>query len=151
MRFTSGRNLTEKPQQLEQRGGAYYSEAAVNLMKAIHTDSGEIQTLNVMNGDTLDFLPADASIEVNCVVTKNGAVPVPVERVPVAAIGLIQAVKTYESLAIEAAVTGSREKALLALSAHPLIDSVGAAEAMLDEMLERNRSFLPRFFQKDKG
>ncbi|RAR44796.1 6-phospho-beta-glucosidase [Paenibacillus sp. MDMC362] len=142
--------LAEKPKQLEQRGGAYYSEAAVNLMKAIHTDSGEIQTLNVMNGDTLDFLPADASIEVNCVVTKNGAVPVPVERVPAAAVGLIQAVKTYESLAIEAAVTGSREKALLALSVHPLIDSVGAAEAMLDEMLERNRSYLPRFFQEQE-
>ncbi|OIB04779.1 6-phospho-beta-glucosidase [Paenibacillus sp. LC231] len=142
--------LAEKPKQLEQRGGAYYSEAAVNLMKAIHTDSGEIQTLNVMNGDTLDFLPVDASIEVNCVVTKNGAFPVPVERVPAAAVGLIQAVKTYESLAIEAAVTGSREKALLALSVHPLIDSVGAAEAMLDEMLERNRSYLPRFFQEQE-
>lgn len=142
--------LAEKPKQLEQRGGAYYSEAAVNLMKAIHTDSGEIQTLNVMNGDTLNFLPVDASIEVNCVVTKNGAVPVPVERVPAAAVGLIQAVKTYESLAIEAAVTGSREKALLALSVHPLIDSVSTAEAMLDEMLERNRSYLPRFFQEQE-
>jgi 6-phospho-beta-glucosidase len=103
--------------------------------------------LNVMNGDTLSFLPADASIEVNCVVTKNGAIPVQVERVPDAAVGLIQAVKTYESLAIEAAVTGSREKALLALSAHPLTDSVGIAEAMLDEMLEQNRKYLPQFFQ----
>lgn len=139
--------LAEKPKQLEQRGGAYYSEAAVNLMKAIHTDSGEIQTLNVMNGDTLEFLPADASIEVNCVVTKSGAVPVPIKRVPAAAVGLIQAVKTYESLAIEAAVTGSREKALLALSSHPLIDSVSEAEWMLNEMLERNRMYLPQFFK----
>ena len=82
-------------------------------MKAIHTDSGEIQTLNVMNGDTLDFLPVDASIEVvrrdeeRCV---SGAGRASTG----AAVGLIQAVKTYESLAIEAAVTGSREKAALA-------------------------------------
>ncbi|GAB6926723.1 6-phospho-beta-glucosidase [Paenibacillus sp. JCM 10914] len=138
--------LAEKPKQLELRGGAYYSEAAVHLMKAIHTDSFEVQTLNVMNGDTLAFLPSDACIEVNCVVTKNGAVPIPIERVPDGTIGLIQAVKTYESLAIEAAVTGSREKALLALSAHPLTDSVTSAESMLSEMLERNRKYVPQFF-----
>ncbi|MFB8377798.1 6-phospho-beta-glucosidase [Paenibacillus taichungensis] len=140
--------LVEKPKQLEQRGGAYYSEAAVNLMKAIHTNSGEVLTLNVMNGDTLDFLPEDSSIEVNCVVTKNGAVPVPITRIPDAAVGLIQAVKTYESLAIEAAVSGSREKALLALSSHPLTDSVCISEAMLNEMLEQNRKYLPQFFHE---
>lgn len=140
--------LAEKPKQLEQRGGAYYSEAAVNLMKAIHTDSGEIQTVNVLNNGTLNFLPGDASIEVNCVVKKDGVVPVPITRIPEGAPGLIQAVKTYESLAIEAAVTGSRELALLALSAHPLTDSISAAEAMLDEMLEKNRRYLPRFYER---
>lgn len=138
--------LAEKPKQLEQRGGAYYSEAAVKLMHSIYNDTGDVQALNVRNGGTLDFLPPEASIEVNCTVTKRGAVPVPVERVPEAAVGLIRAVKTYESLAIEAAVTGSRDKALLALASHPLIDSANVAEKMLDEMLERNKTYLPRFF-----
>lgn len=139
--------LAEKPKQLEQRGGAYYSEAAVNLMKAIHTDSGEIQTLNVRNNGTIGFLPDDASIEVNCIVRKEGIVPVPITRIPEGVSGLIQAVKTYESLAIEAAVTGSRELALLALSNHPLVDSVSVVETMLDEMLETNRRYLPHFFK----
>lgn len=138
--------LAEKPKQLEQRGGAYYSEAAVKLMHSIYNDTGDIQALNVRNGSVLDFLPPEAAIEVNCTVTRHGATPVPVECVPEGAKGLIKAVKTYESLAIEAAVEGSRDKALLALASHPLIDSANVAEAMLDEMLERNKAYLPRFF-----
>ncbi|RXZ78422.1 6-phospho-beta-glucosidase [Paenibacillaceae bacterium] len=137
--------LAEKPKQLEHRGGAYYSEAAVNLMNAIYNDSRAVQTLNVRNDGILDFLPDEACIEVNCVVTKERVVPQPIKRVPPGVKGLIQAVKTYESLAIKAAVTGSKEMALLALSSHPLIDSANAAEAMLNEMLERNREYLPLF------
>lgn len=138
--------LAEKPKQLEQRGGAYYSEAAVRLMNSLYNDSGDIQTLNVANRGILDFLPDDAFIEVNCRVHKDGPVPLPVRTVPQAAKGLIHAVKTYEQLAIEAAVTGSRELALTALAHHPLVPSVNDAEAMLNEMLERNKGYLGRFF-----
>ncbi|MBD2870931.1 6-phospho-beta-glucosidase [Paenibacillus arenilitoris] len=140
-------NLSEKPKQLEQRGGAYYSEAAVRLMNSLYNDARDVQTLNVRNQGVLGFLPDDACIEVNCVVTKDGPIPQPVHLVPASAIGLIHAVKAYEQLAIEAAVTGSRDTALLALAAHPLVDSANAAERMLDEMLERNRAYLPRFFR----
>jgi 6-phospho-beta-glucosidase len=63
--------LAEKPKQLDQRGGAYYSEAAVKLMHAIYNDENNIQTLNARNGSTLDFLAQDASIEVNCRVTQQ--------------------------------------------------------------------------------
>ncbi|WP_172199520.1 6-phospho-beta-glucosidase [Saccharibacillus qingshengii] len=142
-------NLAEKPKQLEQRGGAYYSEAAVKLMNSLYNDKGDIQTLNVANNGILDFLPDDACIEVNCKVLKTGPVPVPVEIVPEAAKGLIHAVKAYERLAIEAAVTGSRELALTALAHHPLVPSVNDAEAMLDEMLERNKGYLGRFFRNE--
>ncbi|MDF9839432.1 MULTISPECIES: 6-phospho-beta-glucosidase [unclassified Paenibacillus] len=138
--------LAEKPKQLEQRGGAYYSEAAVRLMNSLYNDSGDIQTLNVPNQGILGFLPDDACIEVNCKVHKNGPVAMPVTVVPEAAKGLIHAVKTYEGLAIEAAVSGSRATALLALAHHPLVPSVNAAEAMLDEMLEQNKAYLPGFY-----
>jgi 6-phospho-beta-glucosidase len=140
-------NLSEKPKQLEQRGGAYYSEAAVKLMNSLYNDSGDIQTLNVPNQGVLDFLPNDACIEVNCVVTKEGPIPQPVAIVPAAAKGLIHAVKVYEQLAIEAAVTGNRDTALLALAHHPLVDSTNDAQRMLDEMLERNKAYLPQFFE----
>ncbi|WP_068776931.1 6-phospho-beta-glucosidase [Paenibacillus sp. FJAT-26967] len=138
--------LTEKPKQLEKRGGAYYSEAAVNLMCSLYNDTRDIQTLNVPNNGALDFLPGDACIEVNCIVTKQGPIPVTVKKVPESIKGLICAVKTYEVLAIEAAITGDRGIALQALAHHPLISSVNDAEKMLEEMLEQNKAYLPRFF-----
>ncbi|WP_025852069.1 6-phospho-beta-glucosidase [Paenibacillus ehimensis] len=138
--------LAEKPKQLEKRGGAYYSEAAVKLMTSLYNDTRDIQTLNVRNQGILDFLPADACIEVNCVVTKQGPIPLPVSLVPEAAKGLIHAVKTYERLAIAAAVSGDRGLALQALAHHPLVTSVNKAEPMLEEMLEQNKAFLPHFF-----
>lgn len=139
--------LQEKPKQLEQRGGAYYSEAAVNLMVSLHNDKRDIQTLNVTNGKILDFLPEDAAIEVNCVVTGKGPIPLPVTNVPEQAKGLIHAVKTYERLTIEAAITGDRAIALQAMASHPLVPSVKIAKALLDEMLEQNKPYLPAFFK----
>ncbi|AJS58782.1 6-phospho-beta-glucosidase [Paenibacillus sp. IHBB 10380] len=139
--------LKDKPKQLEQRGGAFYSEAAINLMRSLYNGTNDIQTLNVANNGTLDFLPDNASIEVNCLVTKNGPLPLPLTKIPRSAVGLIHAVKTYEQLAIEAAVTGDRGLALQALVHHPLVPSVDVAIKMLDEMLEANKQYLPQFFK----
>lgn len=139
--------LSSKPKQLEKRGGAYYSAAAVRLMRSLYNDTGDVQTVNVLNRGTLDFLEDDDCIEVNCRIRKDGPVPVPPTVVPSAIKGLIGAVKVYERLAIEAAVTGDRSLALLALTHHPLVSSVDAAEKMLGEMLEANRAYLPRFFR----
>ncbi|QGG55766.1 6-phospho-beta-glucosidase [Paenibacillus sp. B01] len=141
--------LKEKPKQLEQRGGAYYSEAAVNLMRSLYGGTGDVQTLNVPNNGILPFLPDDACIEVNCVVTSGGPIPLQLTAVPAPCVGLIQAVKTYESLAIEAAVSGDRSIALQALAHHPLVPSVRVAQALLDEMLEANRAYLPKFFTQE--
>ncbi|ACS99529.1 6-phospho-beta-glucosidase [Paenibacillus sp. JDR-2] len=140
-------NLKEKPKQLEKRGGAFYSEAAVNLMFSLYTDRKDIQTLNVRNGGIIGFLPEDASIEVNCVVTAQGPIPLPLQRVPEHIKGLLHAVKTYESLTIEAAVTGDRGVALQAMVHHPLVPGVSVAKTLLDEMLEANKKYLPNFFE----
>lgn len=139
-------NLQEKPKQLEQRGGAYYSEAAVNLMYSLHNNKQDIQTVNILNGNIYDFLPADASIEVNCVITAHGPIPLPPQHIPHHVKGLLKAVKTYEELTIEAAITGDRGIALQALAHHPLVPSVSVAKEMLNEMLEANRKYLPKFF-----
>jgi len=143
--------LNEKPKQLEQRGGAYYSEAAVLLMRSIHNDARDIQTLNVRNGRIIDFLPEDASIEVNCIVTKQGPIPLPLRKIPPSIKGLLAAVKQYESLTIEAAVHGDRKTALQAMAHHPLVPSVETAEQLLDEMLSRNKQYLPKFQLADGG
>ncbi|MEK8129864.1 6-phospho-beta-glucosidase [Paenibacillus filicis] len=141
--------LQEKPKQLEKRGGAYYSEAAVNLMDSLYNDRKNIQTLNVINGGIIDFLPADACIEVNCIVTGQGPVPLALTKVPEHVKGLMHAVKTYERLTIEAAVQGSRDLALQALVHHPLVPSVGVAKPLLEEMLDQNKPYLLRFFSQN--
>lgn len=140
--------LAEKPPQLEQRGGAYYSLAAVELMASIHNDRKDIQTVNVRNGHILPFLPADASIEVNAVIDETGARPVRIETaVPPQIRGLLQVVKAYEELTIEAAVHGDYGQALQALTIHPLVTAGRTAKQMLDDILAENQAFLPRFFQ----
>jgi 6-phospho-beta-glucosidase len=138
--------LNEKPKQLEQRGGAYYSEAAVNLMKSLYNDTRDIQTLNVANNGIIDFLPADACIEVNCIVAKTGPIPIALTSIPTHVKGLMHAVKTYEQLAIEAAVHGDRELALQAIVHHPLVPSIDVGKRMLNELLEQNKPYLPHFF-----
>lgn len=140
-------NLDVKPKQLEQRGGAFYSEAAVNLMNSIYNDKRDIQTLNVANGNTFDFLPPDASIEVNCVVTGQGPITLAPKNVPDHIKGLMHAVKVYEQLTIEAAITGDRGIALQAMVHHPLVPSVDVAKKVLDELLEAHKAYLPAFFK----
>ncbi|WP_435921748.1 6-phospho-beta-glucosidase [Paenibacillus sp. DYY-L-2] len=140
------KSLEEKPKQLEQRGGAFYSEAAVHLMQSLYLGRNDIQTLNVKNGGIYSFLPEDASIEINCVVSSAGPIPLAPKHVPRHIQGLLHAVKTYESLAIDAAVSGDRGLALQALVHHPLVPTVSVAKALLEEMLEAHRPYLPQFF-----
>lgn len=139
-------SLEEKPKQLEQRGGAFYSEAAVHLMQSLYLGRNDIQTLNVRNGGIYSFLPDDAIIEINCVVSSAGPIPLAPIHVPRHIQGLLHAVKTYESLAIDAAVSGDRGLALQALVHHPLVPTVSVAKALLEEMLEAHRPYLPQFF-----
>ncbi|MBQ4898594.1 6-phospho-beta-glucosidase [Paenibacillus sp. Marseille-P2973] len=138
--------LEDKPKQLEQRGGAFYSEAAVHLMQSLYLGRNDIQTLNVRNGGIYDFLPEDASIEINCVVTSGGPIPLAPKHVPQQIKGLLHAVKTYESLAIDAAVSGDRGLALQAMVHHPLVPSVSIAKVLLEELLEAHKRYLPNFF-----
>ncbi|MCY0899408.1 MAG: 6-phospho-beta-glucosidase [Firmicutes bacterium] len=139
--------LATKPPQLAKRGGAYYSLAAVELMASIFTDRGDVQTVNVRNGSILPFLPEEASIEVNAVIDRDGAHPLAIQTpVPPQIRGLLQAVKAYEELTIEAAVHGDYLAALQALTIHPLVTAGKTARALLDEILEANRDYLPQFF-----
>ncbi|MEU4740653.1 6-phospho-beta-glucosidase [Actinosynnema sp. NPDC023658] len=137
--------VVRKPEQLSQRGGAYYSEAAVQLVHALTGGAGaEQHVVNVRNGGTLPFLPADAVIEVPAVVDDGGAVPLPVPRpVPPSIAGLIAHVTAYEQLALEAAVRGGRDRVADALLAHPLVGQHAVAERLADELVARNADFLP--------
>lgn len=140
--------LAEKPAELSQRGGALYSTAAVSAVDAIENDKNEYHVVDVKNKGVLPFLADDDVVEVKCLLDKNGATPVPVQNLGNEYVcGLIRAVKSYEKLAVTAALSGSRDDALAAMLVHPLIGDFKRAKGALDEMLEANREYLPRFFQ----
>jgi 6-phospho-beta-glucosidase len=138
--------LVERPPELSQRGGAWYNTAAINFIRAVTRDSGQRQVLNVWNQGTLPGLPDDATVEVPCTVGAAGAVPlVQSAPPPPGPSELMAAVKRYERSTIDAALSGSRQRALEALTAHPLVPDKTAAEPMLGELLAAHSRYLPRF------
>jgi 6-phospho-beta-glucosidase len=135
--------LAGKPELLKQRGGGGYADVALAAMTAIHHNTGERQIIQTLNRGAVDGIPADASVEIPCLVDRTGPHPLRVGAIPLAVRGLVQAVKAYESLTVEAAVQGSRRLALQALMAHPLVPSWSVARPLLDDLLEANRPWLP--------
>ena len=141
-------NLDIKPPQLEKRGGAYYSDSACNLMDSIYNDKKDIQVVNTKNLSTIMGIDYDSVIECSCVITKSGPLPLTIGRLPNAINGLIQQIKSFEIATIESAVTGDRDKALLALSINPLSHSDRLSKVVLDEMLIAHKEYLPSFFKE---
>jgi 6-phospho-beta-glucosidase len=137
--------LDIKPAALDKRGGAYYSEAAVSLISSIYNNKNAIHTVNVRNNKAIANLPADVIVEVNSVVGKTGATPMATGYLPAQINGLVQSIKSFELLTVEAGVTGDYYKALMALAINPLIASVDRAKMLLDEILKENSKYLPQF------
>ncbi|MGF7058752.1 6-phospho-beta-glucosidase [Brassicibacter mesophilus] len=134
--------LNHKPKELEERGGAYYSDAAVSLISAIFNDKNEIHTVNVENNGTIPELPYESVIETNCIVNRNGAHPLNIGKLPDKISGLIRMIKDYEALTIKSSMQGDYHIALQALIVNPLVQSVDKAIKILDEILKVNRDFI---------
>ncbi|MFD7027227.1 6-phospho-beta-glucosidase [Streptomyces sp. NPDC059917] len=135
--------LDEKPALLAKRGGAFYSEAAVDLAAALLGDGGSpVQVVNTLNNGTLPFLADDAVIEVQARVDRSGPVPLAVPRLDPLYAGLIAHVTAYEDLALDAALRGGRERVAKALLAHPLVGQFDQAEQLTDRLLAHNKEHL---------
>src|SRR5262245_4031504 len=144
-------NLDEKPKLLEKRGGAYYSEAAAQLIASLHDGRGDVQIVDIRNGDgrgarAMPELPDHAVVEVPARITREGATIIPQAPLDPLMRGLVEAMKAYEELAVAAAKSGDRGVALKALLANPLVARWSIASPLLDALLEANRTHLPRFF-----
>ncbi|VFD67228.1 cellobiose-6-phosphate hydrolase, family 4 [Clostridioides difficile] len=137
--------LDVKPPQLEKRGGAYYSDAACNLISSIYNDKKDIQVVNTLNKGSIRDFKDEQAVEVSSVITKNGPKPISIGYLPDSVHGLVSQIKSFEVLAAKAAVYGDYESALLALCINPLIPSDDLAKTILDEMLEAHKDYLPRF------
>ena len=139
-------NQVVKPPELSQRGGALYSEAAMRLMLSLLLDRRDVQIVVTRNNGSISDLPEDASVEVPCVVGAQGVTPLNMGHLPETIRALCQQAKAWESWTVEAGVTGSRQAALMAMMVNPLVPSFEVARALVDEMLEANRDYLPQFF-----
>lgn len=131
---------------MEKRGGAYYSDAAVRLISSIYNDKRDIQPVNTRNNGAIASIPDESAVEISCVITKDGPKPIAVGDLPVPVRGLVQQIKSFERVAAEAAVTGDRNLAVLALTINPLVASDTLAKQIVDDMLEAHKKYLPQFF-----
>ncbi len=138
-------DLVEKPALLEQRGGAFYSEAAIGLVGSLASDGGEAHVVDVRNNGTIEGLADDDIIEVLSTVGASGATPLPQQPVAPELLGLAQHVAAYERLAAEAAVTGDRAVARKALLTHPLIGQHPLSAELVDRLLDAGAEHLPQF------
>ncbi len=128
-------SLTEKPALLEKRGGAFYSEAAIQLVASLTADTGDVQVVDVRNRGTLSGLAEDDVVEVPARIGSAGAAPLPQRPLAPHLLGLVQHVAAYERLAAAAAAGRDLETARLALLANPLVREFGLADDLLEEML----------------
>ncbi|MEH7305517.1 6-phospho-beta-glucosidase [Neobacillus drentensis] len=144
-------HLAIKPPQLEKRGGAYYSDAAVRLIHSMYTDKCDIQAVNTINKGAISSIPFDSAVEISCIITKDGPKPIAVGDLPIQVRGLVQQVKSFERVAIEAAISGDYATALLAMTINPFVPSDRVAKVILDEMLDAHKEYLPQFINHRLG
>jgi 6-phospho-beta-glucosidase len=143
--------LHVKPAQLSQRGGARYSEVAINLVNSIWNDCGDVQVVNVLNKGAIPFLKDTDAVEICARIGKDGATPLPVTGVITDhMVEYISNVKAYERHAVKAALNGDKLEAMRALVVNPLVGDLKSASACFDEMLEAHKEFLPQFFTEEK-
>ena len=137
--------LTEPPADLMKRGGAYYSTLATQLINSHFNDLGQIHVVNVRNNGAVKEWPADWVLELPAQVDGDGIHPLPADPLPASCFGLISQIKMYELLTVEAAVHGDRNAMYQALLTNPLGPSADKIQAVMDDMLETNKQWLPQF------
>ncbi|HEX7540729.1 MAG TPA: 6-phospho-beta-glucosidase [Anaerolineales bacterium] len=140
-------DLKEPPADLMKRGGAYYSTVATQLLNAHYNDLGETHIVNTRNNGAVKEWPADWVLEMPAKISRKGVEPLPAEPLPPVCFGLIAQVKAYELLTVEAAVHGDRNAAYQALLAHPLGPKADKIPAVLEDMLETHKPYLPQFWK----
>ena len=144
-------SLDRKPELLERRGGAWYSEAAAALIESLHTGDGAIHVVDVRNNGAIPGLADDDVVELSARITRDGAQALPTAALAHEMRALVLHVKEYERLAIEAALSGDDRVALRALLANPLVPGAAAAAGLRDAIIEANLPYLPRFVASGHG
>ena len=140
--------LNYKPEELSQRGGTHYSDAACEVIASIQNDKRTDMVVSTANNGTIQDMPYDCVVEVSALITAHGAEPYNWGEMPSAARGLLQGMKAMEETVIRAAITGSYGAALQAFTINPLVPGGTTAKTLLDELLYAHKEHLPQFAEK---
>jgi len=141
-------NLAEKPVELEERGGAYYSDVACNVISSIYNDKRDYQVVNTVNHGHITNLPDGCAVEITCRITKDGPVPVHIGNLPVQIRGIIQETKAYEELLVDAIFEKNLDKALIALQINPFVHSIDNAKKAFNDLLIAHRKYLDYYYEE---
>ena len=137
--------LVTKPAELMERGGAYYSDSAAELMADIHNDAGTVHIVNTLNNGAVQGFPDDAVMEIPAIISKSGARSIKTSAMREDIDGLVRTVKDFEMLTIDAAVTGNEQSALLALLANPIGPDSSQARDLWADLRSENRGLIGAF------
>ena len=140
--------LHEKPEQLGKRGGAYYSDAACECIRAIYKNEKIHMVVSTQNNGAISCLDDDSIVEVSCIISATGAQPLAWGKMPPAEKGWLQVMKAMEECTIQAALTGDYGMALEAFVLNPLVENNENTKRLLDEMLVAHAKYLPQFQTK---
>ncbi len=132
--------LTTKPAVLEKRGGAFYSEAATQLVGSLIAGTGDVQVVDVRAGDAMPGFAADDVVELPARITRSGAEPIPQPPLAPELLGLARHVAAYERLTVQAATTHDVETMRKALLAHPLIGQFPRSDELVKLLAEAEQS-----------
>ena len=125
--------------------GFGYAGVALDIMKAlIHNQPKEV-IVNLPVSDKFPGLHPDDVAELNCMIKDGIIVPLPTIPLHRQSLALVQTIKAYERLTVDASLSGSREIAVRALTLHPLICSFDLAKSLVDSYLDVNSAYLPQF------
>ncbi|MTC91830.1 6-phospho-beta-glucosidase [Providencia stuartii] len=138
--------LKIKPKQLELRGGAYYSDAACEVINALYNDKQTEHYVNIPHNGYISNIPANWVVEMTCKLGRNGVTPHErVTQFDEKVLGLIYSIKEFEIAASQAAVSGDFNELLLAMNLNPLVHSDNDARDMAKALLLAHKHYLPNF------
>ncbi|AWK50796.1 hypothetical protein DIC82_07105 [Clostridium beijerinckii] len=137
--------LDYKPEQLTKRGGAYYSDAACEVICSIYNDKKTTMVVCTPNNGSVSDLPYDSIAEVSSIITAHGPEPINFGKLDVEAKGMLLLMKSMEQITISAAITGSYDEAIHAFTINPLVPSGFIARDVLDELLIAHKDYLHQF------
>ena len=138
-------SLVTKPAELMERGGAYYSDSAAELMADIYNDAGTVHIVNTINNGAIPGFPDDAVMELPAVISKAGAQAIKASGMREDIDALVRTVKDFEMLTIDAAVTGNEQSALLALLANPIGPDSSQARDLWKDLRSENKGLIGLF------